>query len=222
MCLGILGAVQLSKAKDDWLAKAAASGVVKAISYHAATTALPFLLAAMTLIAGRLGDGASWMWSLMAASLAFGGSSAGFFYLFEFVGKRAIDGRLSCESPRVSIDIVSGKPCLGINLQSSADVPVEFEVSQIKTEVSGVYPQSKPFDLATFLIPPRGIGFFNDFSISVELKEGIAEVREGSVSAIVKYGKAGNRKYILEIKRKVHLRYSAEGNIEAVSWNEGT
>ena len=210
----------MSKSNDGWLAKAAASGIVKAITYHVATAALPFVLAALTLIVGRLSDGASWMWALMAASLTFGGTSAGVFFIFELVGKRAIEGKLACVSPRIAVDIKSGEPSLGINLQSLADVPIEFEVKQIRTEVAGIYSASKPFDLATFLIPPRGVGFFSDYGIKVVLQGGVSEVKGASVSAVVLYGSSGNRKFSLDIKRKVHLRYNAEGNIEAVSWNE--
>ena len=210
----------MSKSNDGWLAKAAASGVVKAIAYHAATAALPFVLAALTLIIGRLGDGASWMWALMAASLTFGGTSAGVFYVFELVGRRAIEGKLACVSPRIAVDIKSGEPSLGINLQSLADVPIEFEVKQIRTEVAGSYSASKPFDLATFVIPPRGVGFFNDYGIKVVLQGGVSEVKEASVRAVVLYGRPGSRKYSLDIRRQVHLRYNGEGNIEAVSWNE--
>ena len=212
----------MSNSNDGWLAKAAASGIVKAIAYHAATAVLPFFLAALTLLFGRLGDGASWMWSLMAASMTFGGTSAGMFYVFELAGRRAIDGKLVCVSPRIATDITTGDPSLGFNLQSMADVPVEFEVKQIRTEIAGVYSASKPFDLATFVIPPRGAGFFSDYGITVLLQGGVSEVKEASIRAVVCYGSTGSRKYNLDIKRKVHLRYNADGIIDGVAWNEAT
>ena len=156
----------------------------------------------------------------MAASLTFGGASAGAFYVFELVKRRAIEGRLACVSPRIALDIVSGEVSLGVNLQSLADVPIEFEIKQIRTEVAGSYPPSKPFDLSTFVIPPLGVAFFSDFGIKVALQAGVSEVKEGTVRASVLYGRPGSRKYNLDIKRKVHLRYDAAGIIEAFSWNE--
>lgn len=212
----------MSKSNNGWLARAAATGVVKAIAYHAATVALPFVLAALALVAGRLGDGASWMWAIMASSLTFGGASAGTFYLFELVGKRSIEGKLYCIAPRISIDIGTGQPCLGINLQSRCELPMEFEIKTIRTELGETYPSSKPFKLTVFEIPPQGSGFFNDFSIVLDRQDIGGKVVKGSVVATVLYGSPGKRKYLLDIKREVYLKFGAEGNVELVAWNEAS
>jgi hypothetical protein len=194
--------------------------MVKAITYHATTLALPFILAAFALVAGRFSDGASWMWSIMAASLTFAGAAAGIFFVFELVGKRSIDGRLHCIAPRIANDINTGQPSLGIHLQSACDLPLEFEVATIRTELDGIYPSSKPFGLTVFAIPPRGLGFFNDFGINLLGRDVAGKVLKGSILARVLYGGPGKRKYSLDIKREVHLKFSAEGSLESFTWNE--
>ena len=113
--------------KGSWIAKAFASGAIKALAYQLTTLAMPFIVAGLTLFAGRIGGGFPWMWTLMATSLSFGGVAAVSFYVFEVVRRRAVDGRLACVSPRVAIDIQLGGVCLGFDLKSLADVPVDFE-----------------------------------------------------------------------------------------------
>ena len=177
--------LDLRNPNSGWLARAAASGVVRAITYHAATVAMPFVLAALALVAGRVGDGASWMWAIMAASLTFGGAAIGIFYVFELVGKRSIEGRLSCISPRVAIDIRTGELSLGINLLSACDLPIQFEIKSLRTELNGTYPSSKPFELIVFDIPPHGVGFFSDFGINLKGQATAGKVIKGTVIATV-------------------------------------
>ena len=160
------------------------------------------------------------MWALMATSLSFGGVAAGTFFVFELVGRRAVDGRLACSSPRVAIDIRAGGVCLGVDLKSLADVPVDFEVKLIRTELAGQYASSKPFERSSFVIPPQGVAFFNDHAIKPNLTGLGPEVVEGSVNATILYGRPGNRKYTLVVRRKMYLSFGVDGQVVAIAQSE--
>lgn len=203
-----------------WIAKALASGAIKALAYQLVTVAMPFLVAGLTLAAGRIGGDVPWMWALMATSLSFGGVAAGTFYVLEVVRQRAVDGRLACVSPRVAIDMQSGGVCLGVDLRSLADVPVDFEVKLIRTELGGSYAPSKPFERTSFVIPPQGVAFFNDHAIKPQLAGSGPEVVEGSVDATILYGRPGSRKYTLKVRRKMYLNFSVDGQVVAIAQTE--
>ena len=142
------------------------SGMVKAIAYQVTIFALPFVLAALTFAAGAIDKSTPWMWVLTATCLSFAGVATGILRFRELLHKNRIEGNLVCTSPRIAIDLTdSNSYSLGLNLQSTGEVPIEFEIGKIITKLHSKYPPKKPFELSRFTIPSRGIGFFNDNAI---------------------------------------------------------
>lgn len=206
------------KSDTNWVGKAIAGGMLKWIGFQIAALAGPAVLGLAAAAAGRMGGEVSWMWAISAGALSFGGAAAGVFFTLAVVDRYKVSGRLALASPRIALDLASGDVSLGVNLQSLAEVPIEFEIKEIRTQLSGTYASNKPFDRTTFEVPPHGVGFFSDYAI--ELKQGslAGKVLDGSVIAMIAYGRPGSRKNVLNVKCGVHLRYGAQGSLEGTSW----
>jgi hypothetical protein len=204
---------------DDrsWIAKALASGLLKWVGLQLATLGAPIALALGTLLIGWLQNG-PWMWSITAAALAFGGSAAGVHHTLDIISRYRVAGKVVFAGPRVAIDMKTGQVALGINVLSTAEVPVEFEVKSIRTNLGTSYAANKPYGLAVFEMPPRGQGWFVDHAIPATNDPSDPAVASGSVIATVAYGRPGARKHELAIRCGVHLKRGDAGAIEAASW----
>lgn len=195
------------------------SGVVKWIGWQVASFIGPVVIGIVTAWAGRLGDGSSWMWSIMAGSLAYGGSAAGIYFTLAIVARQRVNGRLELICPQAAIDINTGDIVLGVQLRNSAENSIEFEIVHMATELGGNYPAKKPYSKTVFEIPAGGKGWFHDYSIQVA-RGNPASVCSGSVVAEIKYGRPGYRKYVMNVKCAMHIRFDANGNLEATAWEE--
>lgn len=207
------------ESEKSWIVRALASGVLKAVAFYLATVAGPFIAAAVTFAAGAIDNSVSWMWVFMASSLTFAGTAVGILRFYELLQKTRVEGNLNCLSPSIGIDLNEPNGiCLGLNLQSNGDVPIEFEVQSVRTKLQDKYPPNKPFELKKFIIPPRGVAFFNDYAINVDPPKSASV--EGLVDMEIKYGRPGNLKYSLRIKRQVFLKFGSERQLENIAWNE--
>lgn len=195
------------------------SGVVKWIGWQVASFCGPFVIGIVTTWSGRLGDGSSWMWSIMAGALAFGGSAVGIYFALAIVARQRVNGRLELICPQAAIDINTGGITLGVQLRNSAENTMEFEIVSVQTELGGIYSTNKPFSKTVFEIPAGGIGWFNDHSIQIQ-RGNTSSVWSGSVVAEIKYGHPRSRKYAMNIKCAVHIRFDANGNYEAIAWHQ--
>lgn len=205
--------------EKNWIVRALASGVLKAIAFYVATVAGPFVVAAATFAAGAIDNSVSWMWVFMATSVAFAGAVVGILRFYELLQKTRIDGNLNCVSPSIGMDLNEPNGIwLGVNLQSNGDVPIEFEVQSLRTRLQGKYPPNKPYELKKLTIPPRGFAFFNDHAINVDPPSSASVA--GLIDMEIKYGRPGNLKYSLRIKRQVFLKFGSERQLENIAWTE--
>jgi hypothetical protein len=209
----------MSKQGAGWVARALASGVLKWIAFQAAALVGPLLLGLATIAIGRVGDGTPWMWAIAAGALTFGGCAAGLHFMLAVAARYRVKGRLALSSPRIAVELASGELALGVNLQSLADVPIEFEIKQLRTQLAGVFAPNKPYTNTVIEIPPNGQGWFVDHVISIGRKWAPGEVVSGQVIAIIAYGRPGSRTHILEARTAVHVKFSAEGSPEASAWD---
>lgn len=201
-----------------WLLRAFGSGLLKWVGFQIATLFGPLLIGIVTATLGRFDGSATWMWAACAGALAFGGSAAGAYYLIGIAEKFRVKGRLSFAAPRVSHDIRSGDIALGFNVQNLADVSLEFEVKEMRTQLGELFPPSKAFVKTIYEIPPGGYGWFSDYSIQGSKPGGDVKIERGTIQVNLLYGRPGARKHKLEGKWVVHLQYGSGSTIETTAW----
>ena len=204
---------------QNWIIQAIASGAIKATVFQATLVALPFVVASMTAVAGSM-QSIPWMWVLMATSVAFASVAVGVLRFHEVLGRLRVEGKLFCECPRIALEISNQGICLGVALRSTADVPIEFEVEDMKTELMGVYPPKKAYPRKNFIVPPNGVAWFDDYE--VQIGEQVSTTVTGVVEMQIRYGKPARLKHQLHIKKQVVIRFSDKGVIDAFAWNDAS
>ncbi len=204
----------------SWIARALASGMLKWLAYQLAAIIGPVLFGVATALVGRIGDGTPWMWSMAAGALGFGGCAAGAFFLSVIVARQRVSAKLGLAGPRFAFDITSKDVILGVSLQSTAQIPLEFEIKEIRTQLGDAYPPSRPFTNTVFNVPPGGQGWFFDHPIPVARGGGHEKTVNGTVTAKIAYGRPGSRKHLLDAKWLVHLRFDETGNSFTATWQD--
>lgn len=207
-----------SEPEKGWMIRALSSGALKAIAYQVTTFVLPFLLATMTFVAGLVDETKiPWMWILMATGVSFAAGLVGVLRFYELLNKTRVEGKLIFAEVRPFIRS-DHEVAIGIFLKSQAEFPIEFEVVEINTKLLDKYPPKRPFDLKRFPIPPHGFGHFIDHAI--EIGRPVSTTAEARIDATIKYGRPGNLKHELEIKRQGIVKFDGEGRIEGSGWNQ--
>jgi len=201
-----------------WIARSLGSGVVRAIAYHFTLVFLiPIGIPLAAAYAGYLAN-LPWMYIVVAASLCFGGISTGLVRLSEWMEKGRVDGKLQFSSINVGVDVQGKGFFLGVNLVSKAAVPIDVAFEEIRTRIESIVPMQTQFAIKDFTVPPEGNAFMNDHLIVVASPTPPARLH-GLAEFKIKYGKRGNLKYELNIKKAVTLAFDAQGNLHG-NWND--
>lgn len=201
-----------------WLLRAFSGGVIKWVGFQIATLIGPLLIGIMTTTVGIVDGTATWMWAACAGSLAFGGSAAGAYYVISIAEKFRVKGRLSFAKPIISHDIESGNISLGFEVQNQADVLLEYEIKEIRTQLGKLFPPKKKFEKTIYDIPSMGVGWFYDYAIESSKPNGQARIEQGTIEVDLLYGKPGARKHKLSGKWITYLKYGSGSTIENVAW----
>ena len=109
---------------------------------------------------------------------------------------------------------------LGFDLQSAAEFPLQFEIKRLETQFANQYPPKKDYEQPVIMLRPNQEGWFNDHFISLEKVDLKGKTAEGTISAQIRYGRPDNLTQEFEIKKRIYIRFSAEGNIEATEWHD--
>jgi hypothetical protein len=159
-----------------------------------------------------------WMYIWVAALISFAMVSGGMLWFSQIIDRNRVRDKLGFLSVNTSRNIRGAGVILGINLKSSASMPIEFKVEQIVTRVGNRVPDNANHS-ASFTIPPEGVGWFNDNVIDIgpPPKPGTLE---GFIECKVRYGKPGNLKYEIPIKKQVVLAFNNDGLLERGYWND--
>lgn len=201
-----------------WIARSLGSGFVRAIAYHFTLVFLiPIGIPLAAAYAGYVAH-LPWMYIIVAASLCFGGVSTGLVRLSEWMEKGRVDGKLQFASINVGVDVQGKGFFFGVNLISKAAVPIDVVFEEIRTRIESTVPAQTQFDIKEFTIQPEGSGFMNDHLIVVASPTPPARLH-GLAEFKITYGKRGNLKYKLNIKKAVILAFDAEGKIHG-NWND--
>jgi hypothetical protein len=202
-----------------WLARAFASGAIKAIVHHIFVVyVIPLGTPLVVAYIGHL-EGYPWFIILVGSSLAFSGVTTGLVRLDDWIERRRVKGKLQFAQISVGRDINSQGIFVGINLINKSAIPIDMTFTEVRTRVGNQVPLDTKFNNSELTIPPSGIGWLNDHAINLAnipkpgTLEGFAEFR-------IKYGRPGNLKHDLTIKKAIVVRFNSDGFLEAVSWND--
>ena len=203
----------------SWIARSFATGALRAVAYH--VTLVYLIPIGVPLAAAYVGyvEKFPWMHIIVATCLCFGGVSTGLVRLSEWIDRRSVDGKLQFSSINIGVDVQGNGYFIGVNLVSKAAVPIEVDFAEIRTRISNQVPAQTSFAITKLSIPPEGSGFMNDHLINVASPttagrlEGLAEFR-------IVYGKKGNLKYKLNLKKAVTLAFDGQGKLMGGNWND--
>jgi|SRR5215472_6829090 len=202
-----------------WLRRAIAAGSVKAIASQITLTyIIPLGLPLVTAFAGYL-QGLPWMYLLVGAGLMFGAVSTGLVRFDEWMDKRRVTDKLKFSGVRMGKDIHGSGYFLGVSFQSAADLSIEFEVQEMRTRLRNNVPEKTSYAQPKIVIPPRGIGWFDDHIIDIGPPPKPGTI-EGFVECKVSYGRVGDRRCDLAVKKQVILSFNEDGLLGPCSWND--
>lgn len=132
-----------------------------------------------------------------------------------------VEHQLSFSQVRV-IPTIHDERLKGIKLgfemkNSSAIFPIHVEITEIKTIAYPklgknqfiFYPPKRDHEKTEFIVPPNGVTPFDDHEISIPTVyfDGIT----GEIRCKLIYGKKNDLKYLVEIKRRIHLPIMDKG-----------
>ena len=106
----------------------------------------------------------------------------------------------------------------GFDLRNFGNVPIRFHVDDMKTSVipqdqrhKPCYPPNKEYENREVVIPPTGLGWFQDHNIP--LPKGLRGHAEARMECHVSYGRKDDSKHVLEIKKKAFF-YLMDGGVK--------
>ena len=141
------------------------------IAYAWTSVVLPYIAPlGATLIAMLLALAAEpkipWVYIWVAMLVAFAMTSVGILRLDEMLERRRVKDKLNFAKMRYGRNIHGPGVFLGIILGSSASVPIEFEVEEVRTKVNNTVPD-KELDITPITVPAHGTGFVDDHVIDI-------------------------------------------------------
>jgi hypothetical protein len=156
---------------------------------------------------------------LVGAGLTFGGVATGIVRFDEWIDRRSVKEKLAFSHLRIIKNIRGEGFAIGAAFQSSADMPIEFQLESINTRIGDRVPQKRSFDLTRFTIPRRGSGWFDDHIIDVGTPPRPGTI-EGFIECMIRYGRAGDPQYDLIVRKQVILSFNTDGLLGSCSWND--
>lgn len=160
-----------------------------------------------------------WMYIWATTVFVFAMANGGALWFSQILYQNRIKDKLNFLSVITSRNIRGDGVLIGIRVKSIASVPMEFSVENIRTRVGNRVPDDANHSVASFSIPAEGVGWFNDNVIDIGVPPSPGTL-EGFIECTVKYGKPGNLKYQIPIKKQVVLAFNNDGLLERGYWND--
>ena len=107
---------------------------------------------------------------------------------------------------------------LGFQLKNAASFPIEYSIQSIQTQIGGEYAPNRPLEKDTYEISAFENGWFYNHAISLETIQPPARAVEGSLNAIITYGRPRNQNREMEIKKKIFVKFNSQGDVENIEW----
>ena len=109
--------------------------------------------------------------------------------------------------------------CLGFTLNNVASFPVEFEVERIESRVMDRV-STKDKNLHPVLVSSGSTGWWQDGAIELPDLPAARSI-EGRLEAEIAYGRAGRRRYVLSLDKRVLLTIDPDRRLVGGEWFDG-
>jgi hypothetical protein len=201
------------------ISRALAEGSIKAMAYHITITYLiPFGAPAITFLIGYC-SGLPWFWIWLGALAAFAFISNGLLRFNEWLYMCRAQDKLMLESVIVGRSISDEGVFIGLRFCSVATFPIEFQVTNIRTQIGDKVPIKPHLPGKKYTVPPKGCGWYNDNVIQVTNPPRPGTV-EGHIEYTINYGKPGCLKYAISGKKQIVASFNDDGLLVTAIWND--
>ncbi len=109
---------------------------------------------------------------------------------------------------------------IGFQLQNRATFPMQFSVQNMTTQLMGKYPENRPYTNDTITVPPHNTGWFYDNFIDISGVPKTGELGEGKISTRLEYGRPGDLRHTLELKKKAFTAFDERGDVQFMEWQD--
>jgi hypothetical protein len=168
---------------------------------------LPFLLSAMTVLAGYL-QSVPWMYVIVAATFVFACAAAGALRLSEFRARITAQNKLGLPQILPAANFIRDKKTGKIKsiekvqicmvLQNNAHFPMSYLVDELSTSFEGIVNARPNRDTRGADIPPLSQGWYRDTPIDVKQMAITKQIFEGHIKFKLRYGLPGNERHLME------------------------
>ncbi len=168
----IAGAINLDSAvemENKWIKQAIVSGSIKTIFNFFITYLIPVITPIITLIIGYLSH-LPWFWIWLGILATFAFTANGMFMLKQWLDIRRVEHKLNFNAALLARGVNLEDIILGIQVNSSANFPLEFEVINLRTQISDRSPIAEFKKGNSFFIPENGVGWYYDNPIQMKDK----------------------------------------------------
>ncbi len=182
---------------------------LRTLGFEAIKYALPI---GAPIVAAALGyvQGLPLMYIFVGVLVAFAAAATGILRFDEWQVRRRVDGKLTFIGPGAQ-KILGKGIALGVQFYNSAAFPIEFEITELRTEIANKVPKDKLRPNKKLVIPAGQYGWHYDGYIEFEVpKQGSVN---GLLEAKLKYGSVGSSlKYEIAQKKQLTAQFDDEGN----------
>lgn len=208
---------------QGWVARALASGALRALGFYIVQYVLPFGVSALTFLTGYM-NGQPWMWIIMASSLALFGVSGSILWLDQLRDRRRVAEKLLFIGPFIGIDKTSdGKAIqniqIGFVLKNTASFPISYTVKKITTTADGTVPGKGQMNSWGALIQP---GMETTFRHTVIVLKQPATNFDATLEFELTYGRQGSEKYDMQRSIDMTVRYNPLDSNLNYPWLDAT
>jgi hypothetical protein len=191
---------------------------------------LPFLLSAMTLLAGYL-QSVPWMYVIVAATFVFVSAATGALRLSEFWARITAQNKLLFQQIMVAANFIRDKKTgkikniekvqICILLQNTANFPISYIVDELSTSFEGMVNARPQRDTPGSDIAPATVGWYRDALIDTKQMQITKSIFEGHVKFKLRYGLPGNEKHPMERNLNLTITFDDKaGGFSQVSWSD--
>src|SRR5437868_7333425 len=175
---------------------------------------LPFLLSAVTVMAGYF-QSVPWMYVMVAATIVFAAASAGALRLSEFWARITAQNKLGLWQILPAANFIRDKKTgkiksiekvqICIILQNNAHFPISYIVDELSTSFEGMMNARPIRDTLGADIPPTSQAWYRDAPIDAKQMADTKQIFEVHIKSKLRYGLPGNEKHPME--RNLNLTF---------------
>ena len=202
----------------SWLSRGAKAGIIQTIVAHCIAYVVPVGSTVVTIAIGGISE-QPWFFIWISAVVTFGFASIGLVNFHGLMERERVEGKLVFSHVNVGKPIAGSGLSVGIGLVNCADSTIEFEVEDVITQIGNSSTTNKSFGCRIICVPPKGNAHFDDHEIICAPPVGGGHLAANLLFKL-NYGKPGQRKYNMKIRKDGALGFDENGILTAHAWND--